>query len=147
MLSIAAASANEGGGTIGFPVTLSLTSEVQITVDYTTTAGTATVGSDFTDTDGTLTFAPGVRSRTILVSVIPDTADEDDETFTVTLSDPDAAEDGEQYPDPGESNVGTGHDRRRRWCAAAVDRRRERREKVTRPSTSRFRLAPRAPRT
>ena len=97
-LSIAAASANEDVGTIGFPVTLSLSSEVQITVDYATAAGSATAGSDFTDTDDTLTFAPGVRSRAISVPVIPDTADEDDETFTVTLSNPAAAGSGSSTP-------------------------------------------------
>ena len=98
VLSIEAASADEDGGTIGFPVTLSLPSEVRITVGYATSAGTATAGSDFTDTNGTLTFARGVRSRTIPVTVENDTADEDDETFTVTLSNPAAGGTGSITP-------------------------------------------------
>ena len=97
-LSIGNASATEGAGSIEFPVTLSLTSEVQITVDYATSAGTATGSDDFTAADGTLTFAPGARSRTISVSLLDDAADEDDETFTVTLSDPAAAGTGSSTP-------------------------------------------------
>ena len=100
-LSIGNASANEGAGSIGFPVTLSLTSEVQITVDYATsveTADTATASDDFTPADGTLTFAPGARSRTISVTLENDAVDEDNETFTVTLKDPAAGGTGSSTP-------------------------------------------------
>ena len=97
-LSIGNASANEGAGSIGFPVTLSLTSEVQITVGYETAAGTATAADDFTAADGTLTFAPGARSRTISVDLANDAADEDDETFTVTLKEPAAGGTGSSTP-------------------------------------------------
>ena len=96
-LSIAPVSANENGGTIGFPVSLSLSSDVQITVNYATSPGTATA-SDFTAANGTMTFAHGVLSRTISVHLVPDTADEDNETFTVTLSSPTAAGPGSSLP-------------------------------------------------
>ena len=146
-LSIGNASANEGAGPIRFPVTLSPQSEVQITVDYATAAGSATAGSDFTDTNGTLTFARGVRSRTISVSVIPDTADEDDETFTVTLSNPAAAGSGSSTPTLASpaSAQGTivdddGAPRLSIADASAGEGDRG-------PSSSRFRLTPRAPRT
>ena len=99
-LRIEAASANEDAGTIGFPVTLSLPSDVRITVGYATSTGaddTATA-SDFTAANGTMTFAHGVLSRTISVDLVPDTEDEENETFTVTLSGPAAAGSGSSTP-------------------------------------------------
>ena len=57
-------------------------------MNYATANGTATAGSDYTATSGTLTFNPGVTSQTISVPIINDTAVEGNETFTVTLSDP-----------------------------------------------------------
>ena len=44
---------------------------------------TATAGTDYTATSGTLTFAPGETSKTIGVSVLGDTDVEEDETLTV----------------------------------------------------------------
>ena len=103
VLSIEIASANEDAGTIGFPVTLSPQSEVEITVGYATSveAGDtvpAGSGSDFTAANGTLTFMAGTTSRTISVSLMDDTVDEDNETFTVTLSGPAAAGSGSSAP-------------------------------------------------
>ena len=59
-----------------------------VTVGYTTANGTATAGTDYTASSGTLTFAPGVTTQTIAVKVTGDTAVEPDETFTVTLASP-----------------------------------------------------------
>ena len=103
VLSIEAASADENGGTIGFPVTLSLQSEERITVGYATSveAGDtvpAGSGSDFTAATGTLTFVAGTTSQTISVTLMDDTVDEDNETFTVTLSGPAAAGSGSSAP-------------------------------------------------
>ena len=102
-LRIAAASADENDGTIGFPVTLSLPSEERITVGYATSveAGDtvpAGSGSDFTAATGTLTFVAGTTSQTISVTLMDDTVDEDNETFTVTLSGPAAAGSGSSAP-------------------------------------------------
>ena len=101
-LSIVASSAAEDAGTIGFPVTLSLESEVQVMVDYRTSTesgDTATAGSDYTANSGTLTFPAGSRSQTIAIALLDDmTADEPDETFTVTLSDPSATGTGSSTP-------------------------------------------------
>ncbi len=69
-----------------FTVELSPASGKQVTVNYATTAGTAADGDDFTAVSGTLTFAPGTTSQTFAVTVAGDALDEDDETFTVTLS-------------------------------------------------------------
>jgi hypothetical protein len=59
-----------------------------VTVNYATADGTATAGSDYTSTSGTLTFNPGVTSQTINVPIIDDAAVEGNEWFTVTLSSP-----------------------------------------------------------
>ena len=69
-----------------FPVTLSNPSVQTLTVDYTTADGTATAGNDFIATSGTLTFAPGVTSQSISVTVSGDTAVEPDENFFLRLS-------------------------------------------------------------
>ena len=56
------------------------------TVDYATSDGSATAGSDYTATSGTLTFTTGQTSKTIPVPLIDDALNEADETFTLTLS-------------------------------------------------------------
>ncbi|MBM81981.1 MAG: hypothetical protein CMJ78_15530, partial [Planctomycetaceae bacterium] len=66
---------------------VSLTPSVQaVSVDFSTTEGTAMEGSDFLATNGTLTFAPGEVSKTITVTVNGDAVIEPDETFFVNLS-------------------------------------------------------------
>jgi hypothetical protein len=57
-----------------------------VTVNYATANGTATAGSDYNATSGTLTFAPGVTTQTITVQVRGDTTPEANETFAVNLS-------------------------------------------------------------
>ena len=59
-----------------------------MTVGYATAGGTATAGSDYAATSGTLTFNPGVTTQTITVNVNGDTTVEPDETFFVDLSAP-----------------------------------------------------------
>ena len=49
---------------------------------YSEPGNTATAGTDYTETNGTLTFAPGETSKTVDVSVIGDTEVEGDETLT-----------------------------------------------------------------
>ena len=71
-----------------FTVSLSGPSAGTVTVDFDTTGGTATAGSDYIAGTGTLTFEPGVTSRTIVIPTIDDTIVEADETFLVNLSDP-----------------------------------------------------------
>lgn len=61
-----------------------------ISVNFATSAGTATAGEDFTGVSGTLSFAHGQASKTILVPVVGEGFDEANETFTVTLSAPTA---------------------------------------------------------
>lgn len=90
-VSVADASVNEsntGATQMTFVVTLSRSSTSPVTVTYGTSNGTATAGVDYTAKSGTVTFAPGVLSQQIQVSVTGDTAVEANETFTLTLSNP-----------------------------------------------------------
>ena len=92
-LSIDSPSVNEGdsgSANLEFTVSLDAASGKQVTVQYAdATTGTATSGTDYTAiTGGTLTFAAGVTSQTITVSVTGDTTDEANETVAVTLSSP-----------------------------------------------------------
>jgi hypothetical protein len=55
-------------------------------VDYATSDGSATAGIDYTAANGTATINSGYTSTTVSIAVIGDTDDENDETFTLTLS-------------------------------------------------------------
>ena len=79
---------NSGVTPFKFTVSLSSASTQAITVDYATANGTAQAGSDYQAAAGTLTFAPGETSKSVTVSVLGDTTVENDETFTLTLSNP-----------------------------------------------------------
>jgi hypothetical protein len=90
-LSISDVSQQEGNsGTTNFVVTVSLSGATSriVTVNFATAAGTATAGTDFTATSGTLTFAPGTTQQLITVSVAGDTTNEANENFVVNLSSP-----------------------------------------------------------
>ncbi len=86
-ISIANASATEGNN-LSFTVTLSAAAPGTVTVNYATSNGTATSGSDYTATSGTLTYTVGQTSKSITVPTINNTIYELAETMTVTLSSP-----------------------------------------------------------
>jgi hypothetical protein len=91
LLSIAATTGAEGtgsGGTLQFVVTLSSGSPDTVTVEYGTIDGTAVRGADYVEQAGTLTFAPGVTTRTVVVPLAGDALDELNETVLVVLSSP-----------------------------------------------------------
>lgn len=79
------------GVLVHFVVTLAEPSAGSVTVQYATSDGTATAGSDYAGASGVLTFAPGETSKTISVVVFGDTVLEGDEGFLVTLSNPSGA--------------------------------------------------------
>jgi hypothetical protein len=88
-VSVSDVSANEGdSGSVpaSFVVTLSSASSDTVTVHHATTDATATAPADYTSTSGDVTFAPGQTSKTVDVPVRGDRLDEDDETFSVDLS-------------------------------------------------------------
>jgi subtilisin-like proprotein convertase family protein/streptogramin lyase len=68
-----------------FTVSLSTTSSLPVSVDFATSNFTAEAGSDYTTTNGSLTFAPGVTKTTVLVPTLDDLEPETTETFTVSL--------------------------------------------------------------
>ena len=107
VLSVAAVDAEEGDG-LTFTVTLSAVSGREVTVDWEAATldaegDDAKDGTDYTAGSGTLTFAPegvavfnelgefvshtpGEARKTFTVATIEDTDEEENETFTVTLS-------------------------------------------------------------
>jgi PKD repeat protein len=78
----------ENVGSATLQVLLSEAATVPVTVQYATSNGTATAGSDYTAANNTLTFAPGETSKNIAVTILPDTLDENDETVNLALTGP-----------------------------------------------------------
>lgn len=76
----------EGTTHAAFTLTLSHPSGTDVTVNYTTANGTATAGSDYQSTSGSVTFPPGTTTQTVTVLVIGDAIPEPDETFQVNLT-------------------------------------------------------------
>jgi hypothetical protein len=79
----------ESTSSAAIAVNLSTSSSSTITVNY-SLSGTATgSGTDYTLTNGTLTFAAGETSKNITIaSIVSDALDEANETVVLTLSDP-----------------------------------------------------------
>ncbi len=81
----------EDGGTVSAYVSRSGPALGTVSVSYATEGGTATAGSDYTSTSGTLQWGPGDQvPKTISVSLTDDEVRETDENFQVTLSNPTA---------------------------------------------------------
>lgn len=91
-LTIAAPAAASEGNTLttNFTFTVSLSAPVTntVTVAYTTVDGSATAGSDFISSAGTLTYLPGQISQQVIVQVVGDLAVEAAETFSMYLTNP-----------------------------------------------------------
>ena len=86
-LSIGDASATEGSS-IRFPLTLSAAASENVTVTCTASfeTGDTAVAADFSSTTATATITAGGTSGSCSIRTAQDTTDEEDETFTVTLS-------------------------------------------------------------
>lgn len=91
-ISVSDATVTEGnGGTVQttLTVTLSRTSTSYVSVDFATADNTATFsGADYHSQSGRLVFAPGETTKTITLTVVGDTVDENNETFFLNLSAP-----------------------------------------------------------
>jgi hypothetical protein len=90
-LSTNAVTVNENGASATVTVLRTGGTNTTVTVDYATADGSATNAVDYTNTSGTLSFGPGVISRTITVPIINDADVDGDNDFSVTLSNPSAA--------------------------------------------------------
>ncbi len=88
-ISINDVSVNESAGTATFTVTLSSATTKVVDVNYSTSNGSASAGSDYGALSSTkLTFAAGETSKTITVNLVNDTTVEANETFNVVLATP-----------------------------------------------------------
>jgi hypothetical protein len=67
-------------------VTLSDASGTDVLVDYATAPGTATAGTDFTATSGTLTIPAGTITGFVAIDITGDITQEPSETFSVSIS-------------------------------------------------------------
>ena len=85
-LSIADSAADEGAGEVIFTITLNPAADVSTRVRYSTVAGTAEEGTDYTATSGRVEFAVGDTTKTISVPIIDDNIEDSGETFTVELT-------------------------------------------------------------
>jgi hypothetical protein len=83
----AAVEGDSGLTAMTFTITLSEASEVTGTVDFATQDGTAVDGTDYQATSGTLTFAPGQTSQTVVVMVVGNLINQPDRAFNLVLSD------------------------------------------------------------
>src|SRR6185312_17283968 len=77
---------NSGTTTGVFTVSLSRASSQTVTAIYSTADGSASAGSDYMSTSGTVTFNPGETSKTITVTIFGDTVVEGNESFFVNLT-------------------------------------------------------------
>ena len=88
-ISVADARVEEAAGAeLAFAVTLDRARHDTVTVDYATEDGSADVDDDYTETEGTLTFAAGETSKEVKVPVLDDAHDEGEETVLLRLSNP-----------------------------------------------------------
>ena len=91
-LRVATAEAQEGAvdadNALSFVVTLSPTSSKPVTVRYATEDGTAKAGTDYSATSGELVFAPGERSKTVVVPLTGNDCHDLDRALSLVLSEP-----------------------------------------------------------
>lgn len=79
-------SVHENAGVATVVVAVSAPSGLPITVDISSADGTAVAGSDYTAVSQTITIDPGTLVQTFTVTLLDDGDTEDDETFTLTMS-------------------------------------------------------------
>ena len=91
VFDVSVAEGNTGAKTVSFSVRLSFASASDVTFAYSTANGTATAGTDYDATSGTLTIPAGHLIRTIEVTVRGDRKREADEVFFLNLTNPSGA--------------------------------------------------------
>ena len=86
LLTVSSPAVVEGDSSVTnavFQLTLSVPANRALALDFATSNNTATAGSDYLGTNGTLVFAPGETNLTLAVPVFGDTLFEATETFTL----------------------------------------------------------------
>ena len=79
---------NSGTKKATFTLILSSLSGKEVSLNYATQDRSASAGSDYLNLGGTLTFAPGEKSKTVSVTIKGDISIEKDEQFALMLSRP-----------------------------------------------------------
>ncbi len=80
----ASSSAAESAGTATVTILLDAATGIPVTATI-LTSGTATAGTDFTQSATSVTIAPGQSSATFAITLLDDLIDEDDETVSLTF--------------------------------------------------------------
>ena len=86
-LDVSALNVDEVSGNASISVSRTGNTSDAVTVQYRTVSGTAMSPADFSAVSGSLTFAAGETSKTLVVPILDDALDEDSETFMLVLSD------------------------------------------------------------
>ena len=81
-------SVSEDAGPVLIGVVRGDDGDFSVTVDYATADGTATAGSDYTQTSGTFSFAAGEKGKLFTVPIVNDSRNEANKTFKLTLTNP-----------------------------------------------------------
>ena len=85
-LEFAEVQVNEPAGTVSINVLRTGDFRQTTTIEYRTEADSASEGSDYKATGGTLTFRPGEGFKTITLDVLPDDEAEDTESFRLEIT-------------------------------------------------------------
>ena len=86
-----ASSVAEDSGTADIAVALSAAQSTAVTVNFAVAGGTASSGTDYSITPGTLTFAPGETVKRIPLTIFDDLPVEPSETIILSLTSPSGA--------------------------------------------------------
>ncbi len=78
-------SIGEGGGSVTLQVVREDGADGTVSINYATLDGTAIAGRDYTASSGTLTFADGETSKSIVIPILDDRSNEGNESFNVTI--------------------------------------------------------------
>jgi hypothetical protein len=90
-MDVADVSVDEDAAEAVVTITLTAPASGSVFVDYATSDGTATAGSDYTAVSGTAEITDGNSSTTVSIPLLGDSLVEGDETLTFTLSNPQGA--------------------------------------------------------
>jgi Calx-beta domain len=88
---VAVVEGHTGSANAVFTIRLAPAAASTVSVGWSTAPGSASAGSDYTTSSGSVTFPAGSVSQPVSVPIVGDTAPEGDETFTVALSGASAA--------------------------------------------------------